>query len=56
MSPKLPRITAKELIKILKKEGFEEVGYEGSHCHLKNEETGVKITIPVHKGDRKSVV
>jgi len=50
MSPKLPRITAKELIKILKKEGFEEVGYEGSHCHLKNEETGVKITIPVHKG------
>ena len=50
MSPKLSRITAKELIKIMKKKGFKEIGYEGSHCHLKNEETGVKITIPVHGG------
>jgi predicted RNA binding protein YcfA (HicA-like mRNA interferase family) len=50
MSPKLLRITARELIRILKKEGFKEVGYEGSHCHLKHEERGVKITIPVHKG------
>ena len=50
MSPKIPRITAKELISILKTEGFKEVGYEGSHCHLKYEKRGIKITVPVHKG------
>ena len=50
MNPKLLRITARELIRILKKEGFKEIGYEGSHCHLKHEERGLKITVPVHKG------
>ena len=50
MSPKLPRITAKQLIKILKKHGFIFDSSEGSHQHYTHPESPIKITIPVHPG------
>ena len=49
MSPKLRRITAKELLRILKKHGYEIVDQHGSHMHLKNAR-GVRLTVPVHSG------
>lgn len=50
MSPRLPRWTAKELVRFLKKHGFQEKDQEGSHLHLFNPETGKKTTVPVHSG------
>lgn len=50
MSPKLPRWTAKQLIRFLKKQGFVEMGQSGSHLHLCHPQTGKKTTVPVHSG------
>ena len=36
MSPRLRRITAKELLRIFKKHGYKIVGQHGSHMHLKD--------------------
>ena len=49
MTPKLPRVTAREVLQALKKCGFAEVRQSGSHLILKNAE-GVRITLPVHAG------
>ncbi len=50
MSPKLPRITAKQLIRILKKHGFVFDSSEGSHQHYIHPDKPGKITIPAHPG------
>lgn len=42
---------AKEIIKMLKSHGFEEVGMKGSHLKMKNKKTGKTVIVPVHKGD-----
>ncbi len=49
MTPKLPRVTAREVLAVLKKRGFAEVRQSGSHVILKNGE-GVRVTLPVHAG------
>ena len=49
MSKKLPRITPKKIIKVLKKIGFEEVRQSGSHKIFKNA-GGTRITVPFHSG------
>jgi len=50
--PKLPRITGKELVKALEKEGFEIARQRGSHVQVRKYVEGKKVTfpIPVHKG------
>lgn len=50
MGSKLPSITAKKLIRFLKKCGFEEDRQKGSHLTLVNHITRRTITIPVHTG------
>ena len=50
MSPKIPVITAKKLIRSLKKAGFIEDRQKGSHLTLINPETDKTITIPIHTG------
>ena len=47
MSPRLPRITAKEIIAILKKRGFVLTRQSGSHKIFKNKD-GVRVTVPFH--------
>ncbi len=47
MSPKLPRITAGKIIKILEKRGFVCVRQSGSHMIFKNNE-GKRTTVPYH--------
>ena len=47
MTPKLPRIPAKDALAAFKKVGFEQVRQSGSHLILRNS-GGVRITLPVH--------
>lgn len=42
---------AREVIKILKKEGWYEVGGKGSHINFKHPTIKGKITVPSHSGD-----
>lgn len=48
MTKKLPRLTAQELIKILKKLGFEEARSSGSYRIYKKESK--RIVVPFHSG------
>jgi predicted RNA binding protein YcfA (HicA-like mRNA interferase family) len=50
LSPKLPRITAKQLINKLKEHGYVLFDSEGSHQHFIHPQKPGKITIPVHSG------
>ena len=50
MSPKLPSVNARQLVRALKKVGFEEQRQRGSHLHLKRDSDGKRVTVPVHKG------
>lgn len=47
---KLKNLTAREVLEILKKDGWYEVVQKGSHVQLKHPEKKGKITVPVHKG------
>ena len=46
---KLPLLSANELIKILRKMGFEEIRQRGSHKYFKHPD-GKSTVIPVHSG------
>lgn len=41
-------MTPKEMIRLLKHHGFEEVTQNGSHIKMKNRQTGVQIIVPYH--------
>ncbi len=44
-------ITAKEMVKLLKQNGFEEVSQKGSHLKMINKETKQQVIIPMHNKD-----
>lgn len=46
-------MTAKQMIKLLKKNGFVEVRQNGSHKQFINYENGRQTTVPSHAGDLK---
>lgn len=46
-------MTPKEMIKLLKKNGFIEVSSAGSHRKLYNPETKKKVTVPYHSKEMK---
>ena len=46
-------MTPKEMIRHLKKNGFEVVGQNGSHVKLKNEFTGRQTIVPYHSKSLK---
>ena len=48
--PRLPQLTARELIRLLKSQGFAEDRQSGSHLTLWHEARRVAVTIPVHTG------
>ena len=50
MSKKLPRITASELIKALKKLGFNEARSSGSHMIYKRKSDSKRFVVPFHTG------
>lgn len=50
MSSKSPRLTSKEIIKQLKKQGFREISQTGSHLKLFNYSTQRTAIVPIHQG------
>lgn len=46
-------MTPKEMVKLLKKNGFKEVSQNGSHLKLKNFETNRQTTVPIHNKSLK---
>lgn len=49
MSERLPRLTAKEIIRILEHHGFALSRSSSSH-HIYRNATGKRVTVPVHAG------
>lgn len=49
-SERLPAVTSKELIRVLKKVGFEPHHQKGSHITLKRSSDKRRVVIPVHPG------
>ncbi|MBU4076286.1 MAG: type II toxin-antitoxin system HicA family toxin [Euryarchaeota archaeon] len=47
--PRLPVLSAKEVIKTLNKFGFQLYRQTGSHIHLWNEERRLLVTVPNHQ-------
>lgn len=47
---RLPQVTARELIRFLKSQGFAEDRQSGSHLTLWHEARKVSVTVPVHTG------
>ncbi len=47
---KLPILTARELLAILKRLGFEKSHQRGSHLTLKRATDGRRVTVPIHAG------
>ncbi|MGC2322111.1 MAG: type II toxin-antitoxin system HicA family toxin [Terriglobales bacterium] len=45
--PKLPRVTAREIIAVLEKAGFSLARQSGSHMIYKNA-SGKRVTVPLH--------
>ncbi|MBE7498997.1 MAG: type II toxin-antitoxin system HicA family toxin [Verrucomicrobiales bacterium] len=50
---RLPSVTARQLIRVLQKVGFEEHHQRGSHRHLYHTRLNKWVTVPVHRGDIK---
>lgn len=48
MSPKLPRITAAELLRALKRDGWHQVRQSGSHVTLVHPVKQGHVTVPKH--------
>lgn len=46
-------MTPKEMISLLKKNGFVEVSQNGSHIKMRNEMTGKQTTVPYHSKSMK---
>lgn len=44
-------MTPKEMIRFLKKNGFRIMSQHGSHCKLKNHQTGQQTVVPMHNND-----
>ena len=49
MSPRLPRVTAAQTVRVLEKRGFWLARQSGSHRIYKNE-AGKRVTVPYHSG------
>jgi len=48
VTPRLPQITASELIAFPRKNGFNPMRQKGSHLTLWSEERATAVTVPVH--------
>lgn len=46
-------ITSREMLNLLKKNGFEKISQNGSHIKMKNPSTGKTVIVPYHSKDLK---
>ncbi|MEK7168430.1 MAG: type II toxin-antitoxin system HicA family toxin [Patescibacteria group bacterium] len=51
--PKLPNYKPKELVRLLKKNGFIEKRQTGSHLQMLNLEKRLLVTVPIHNKELK---
>lgn len=51
--PKLPRVTAREMIRALRRAGWQVTSQAGSHAHLNHPTKSGEVTVPMHGGDIK---
>lgn len=47
---RMPQVTARELVRFLKDQGFVEDRQEGSHLTLWHAEKSISVTVPMHTG------
>ncbi len=47
---RMPQVTARDLVRFLKSQGFVEDRQAGSHLTLWHEARGISVTIPMHTG------
>jgi predicted RNA binding protein YcfA (HicA-like mRNA interferase family) len=48
VSPRTPRLSSDDMIRLLKREGFTVVSTRGSHCKLRND-ARVTVIVPLHR-------
>jgi len=53
VTPRLPSLTARELVRALEKAGFEFQRQKGSHVTLRHPTTRRTTVVPMHTGDVK---
>jgi predicted RNA binding protein YcfA (HicA-like mRNA interferase family) len=46
----MPQVTAREIVRFLKKQGFAKDRQDGSHLTLWHEGRRVAVTVPIHTG------
>ena len=51
MSPRLPRITAAEVMRALKRDGWQQVRKRGSHIILRHPTKRGRVTVPMHTNE-----
>lgn len=49
--PKLPRVTAKQMLRALRRDGWEVQSSVGSHLQIVHPSKPGKVTVPMHAGD-----
>ena len=47
---RMPQVTAREVVRFLKRQGFVEERQQGSHLTLRHAGRRVSVTVPVHTG------
>lgn len=47
---RMPQVTARELVRFLRAQGFAEGRQSGSHLTLWHEERQASVTVPIHTG------
>ena len=47
---RMPQVTARELVRFLRQQGFTEDRQQGSHLTLWHEGRNVAVTVPMHTG------
>ncbi|MHB1004087.1 MAG: type II toxin-antitoxin system HicA family toxin [Chloroflexota bacterium] len=50
MSPKLPRMTAAEVVRALHRDGWRDDHQTGSHLYLRHATKAGRVTVPMHRG------
>jgi len=51
VSPRLPRITGRDMLRALKRDGWYEHSQRGGHVQLKHPTKPGRVTIPIHHGE-----
>jgi predicted RNA binding protein YcfA (HicA-like mRNA interferase family) len=49
--PKLPRVTARQMLRALRRDGWQVESGVGSHLQLVHPSKPGKVTVPIHSGD-----